>query len=72
MSMASKATASAACDEHKIANCICILVVTQGDGIPFPHDSLQEEDLVELCIALAQAHLEDVQWLSETKAVLTF
>ena len=58
--------------EPKIANCICILVATQGNGTPFPHKSFQEEDLVELCVGFGQAHLEDVLQLSESKAVLAF
>ena len=66
-----------ACDstlgnEHKITKHICILVATQGDGTPFPHDSFQEEDFVELCMSLGQVHLEGVLWVSQTKAVLTF
>ena len=77
MSTASTVTTSAVCDstlgdEHKIANCICILVATQGDSTPFPHDSFQEEDLVELCIGLSQTHPEGVLQLLETEAVLTF
>ena len=63
MSMASTATTLTAYDltlghEYKVVNCICILVAIQDDGTPFSHDSFQEEDLVELCIGLAQAHLK--------------
>ena len=43
-------------DEHNIANCICILVATHGDGTPFYPESLQEEDLGELCMGLGQTH----------------
>ena len=50
-------------DEHELANCICILVATHGDGTLFSHDSFQEEDLVELCMGLGQAHLEGVLWI---------
>ena len=59
-------------DELEIANCICILVATQGDGTPFPHDSFQEEGVVELCMGLGQAHPEGVLWVSETEVVLAF
>ena len=54
------------------ANCICNLVATQGDGTPFSPDSFQEEDVVELCVGLGQAHPEGVLWLSDTKMVLMF
>ena len=51
---------------------ICILVAILGDGTLFPHDSFQEEDLVELCIDWGQAHPEGVLQLWETEAVLLF
>ena len=59
MPIASTVTALAVCDftlvdEHEKVNHICILVATQGNGIPFPHDSFQEEDLVELCVGLGR------------------
>ena len=59
-------------NEHETANHICILVATQGNGTPFPHDSFQEEDVVELCMGFGQENLEGVLWLSKTKAVLAF
>ena len=75
--MASTVTASVAHDstlgdEHKIANCTCILVATQSNGTPFPHDSFQDEDLVELCVGLGQAHSDGMLWLLETEVVITF
>ena len=68
MSMASAATTSVVHDsnvgdEHEIVNHICILVATQGNGTLFPHNSIQEEDLVAVCIALRQTHMESVLWL---------
>ena len=77
MSTASTVTTSVACNltlgnEHEIANHICILVATQSDGTPFPHYSFQEEDLMELCMGLGQAHMDCVLWLWEPKAVITF
>ena len=51
---------------------MCALAATQGDGSPFHHDSFEEEDLVELCISLDQAHLEGVLWLSDPEVVLVF
>ena len=77
MSMAFTVTASAACDstpgyEHKIVNCTCILVASQSNGTLCPHDSFQEEDLVELCVGLGQVQLGGVLQLSETEALIAF
>ena len=59
-------------DECKIVNHICILVATHGDGTPFSHDFFQEEDLVDLCVGLGQAHMEGMLQISETEAHLVF
>ena len=77
MSTTSTATASAVHDstlgdEHEIANHICILVATCVDGTLFSPDSFQEEDLIELCMGLGQAHLEGVLQILQTEAVLAF
>ena len=77
MSTTSTVTALVVCDstlgdEHELANPICILVATHGDGTSFSHDSFQEEDLVELCMGLGQAYPEGVLLISETKILLKF
>ena len=77
MSMTNTATASVACnpslgDAHDLANCICILVGIQGDGMPFSPNCFQDEDLVELCMGLGQAHPDGVFQISETEALLMF
>ena len=77
MSITSTATISAVhdptlCNDHYLANHICNLVATHGNGTLFSHDSFQEEDLVELCIGLGQAHPDGVLQISETKALLAF
>ena len=51
-------------DDTEIANWICILVATQGDGTPLCPTSFKEEDVVELCIGLGQEHPEGVLQLS--------
>ena len=45
-------------DKLEIMNHICILAATQSDGTHFCPDSFQEEDMVELCVGLGQAHPE--------------
>ena len=59
-------------DELKIVNHICILAATQSDGTLFHPNSFQEEDIVELCIGLGQAHHKGVLQLLDTKMVLAF
>ena len=58
MSMTSTVTASAVHyptlgGAHDLANHICILVATWGDGTVFSN-SFQEEDLIELCVGRAR------------------
>ena len=50
-------------NELQIANHICILVATQGNGTLFNPNSFQEEDAVQLCIGLCQVQPEGVLWL---------
>ena len=47
-------------DECEIANGICILAATQGNGTSFCSDFFWEEDMVKLCVGLGQANLETV------------
>ena len=72
MSMKSTATTLVACDSTLGANCICILVATHGNGTLFPHDSFQEQELVELCVGLGQVHLVGVLQILEMEALLPF
>ena len=55
-----------------IANCICILAATKGDGTLLHSDSFHEEDIVKLCIGLDQVYPEGVLWLLDTEMVLAF
>ena len=57
---------------HDLANYICILVATLGNGTPFSPNSIHEEDLMQLCMGLGQAHLDGVFQISETEALLAF
>ena len=75
--MTSTATASVVCgptlgDAHNLANCICILIATLGDGTPFSPNSFQEDALMELCMGLGQANLDGVFQILETEALFTF
>ena len=72
MSMTSRACDPTLGDAQDLANHICILVATHGNGTPFSPDSFQEEDLVELCMGLGQAHPDGVLWILETEVLLTF
>ena len=57
MSTTSTTTALAAqdlvpSDEVYLLNCMCILVLTRGNGTPFDAASIQGEDIIEICVWL--------------------
>ena len=67
MSTASTATTSVACshipgDETELLNQMCVLVLTRGDCTPFNTTSIQEEDIIDLCVEMGQTHPEGVLW----------
>ena len=67
MSTTSTATTSVAHDhtlgdDPDLANYICVLAIARGDGTLFDADSLWEEDVVELCVIVGQAHPKGVLW----------
>ena len=49
-----------------------ILVLTRGDGTPFDAASIQEEDIIEICIWLGHTHPKDVLWYLVVKSVVLF
>ena len=59
-------------DDPELANHICVLTIARGDGSPFDASPLQEEDIVELCIGIGQAHPDGVLWLSVMESVIVF
>ena len=77
MSTTSTTTTLAACDhtlgdDPELANCICVLIIARGDGTLFDANSLQEEDIVELCVGMGQAHPDDMLWLMGMESVMAF
>ena len=65
MSTLSTVTALVACDytlgdETKLLNCMCVQVLARGDGTPFHAASIQEEDIVELCVEVGGRHTPKV------------
>ena len=59
-------------DNTKIANQICLLVTTCGDGTPLGPTPFGEEDTIKVCIGLGQEHPEGVLQLLDTEMVLAF
>ena len=77
MSTTSIAIALAACnhiqgDKTELLNLMCVLVLTRIDGTQFVATSIQEEDIVELCLEMGQAHLEGVLQFLVTESVILF
>ena len=59
-------------DDPELANHMCVLTITRGDGTLFDANSLWEEDIVELCVSMGQAHPKGVLQLLETESVVAF
>ena len=77
MSTTSTLTALVACDQTvgddpELANHICVPPIGRVDGTPFDADSLQEEDIVELCVGMGQVHPDGLLLLSVTESVMHF
>ena len=77
MSTTSTTTALVACncipgDEVELLNHMCVLVLTSGDGTPFNVASIQEEDIIELCVERGQTHPKGVLWYLVTESVVLF
>ena len=59
-------------NEVDLLNSVCILVLTRGDGTPFDDASIQEEDMIEICLWLGHTHPRGVLWYSVVKLVMLF
>ena len=59
-------------DETELLNHMCALVLARSDGIPFNATSIQEEDIIELCVEVGQTHPKGVLWLSVMEMVILF
>ena len=51
---------------------ICVLAIARGNGTLFDAHSLQEENIVELCVEVGQAHNKGVLWLLVMELVIAF
>ena len=49
-------------DDLDLVNHMCVLTITRGDGTLYGADSLQEENIVELCVSMGQPHPKGVLW----------
>ena len=75
MSTTSTVTTLAACncipgDEVELLNHMCVLVLTRGDGTPFDATSIQEEDIIELCVEMEETHPKGVLQFLVTELVI--
>ena len=57
-------------NESELLNHMCVLVLAKGDGIPFNAASIQEEDIIKLCVKMGQTHLKGVVQLSVMELVI--
>ena len=47
-------------DGTELLNHMYVLVLARDDGTPFDVNSIQEEDIIELCVEVGQTHPEGV------------
>ena len=59
-------------DDPDLANPMCVLTITRGDGTVFDPNYLWEEDIVELCVVVGQAQPKGVLQLSAMELVVAF
>ena len=59
-------------NDSELLNCMCVLVIDSSNGTLFDTASIQEEDIVELCVEEGQTHPKDVLWLSVMESVILF
>ena len=77
MSTTSTVTASVAwdwipSDKVEILNHMCVLVLTRDDGTPYDAASIQEEDIIEICVKLRHTPPKGVFHYSAGKLVMLF
>ena len=77
MSTTSTVTALAARDHipsnvADLSNCMCIFILTKADGTLFDASSIQEEDIIKICIWLGHTHPKGVLLYSTIKSVMLF
>ena len=59
-------------DEMDLISCMYILVLTRGYGTPFDATSLQQEDIIEICVWLGHTHPKGVLRYSTAELVMLF
>ena len=51
---------------------MCIFILTRGDGTLFNMSSIQEEDVIKICIQLGHTHPKGVLQYSAIESVMLF
>ena len=59
-------------DEIELLNWMCVLVLTRGNESQFDATSIQEENIIQLCIEMGQTHPEGVLQFLVTESVVMF
>ena len=77
MPTVSTATTSVACNnipdnETELLKWMCVLVLARSNDTPYNTASIQEEDIVELCVEVGQMHPKGVLQFSVTELVILF
>ena len=59
-------------DAVNLSNFMCIFILTKGNGTLFNASSMQEEDVIQICIQLWHTHPDGVLWYSAIESVMLF
>ena len=59
-------------DVADLSNCLCLFVLTMGDGTPLNASSILQEDIIEICIWFGHTHPEGVLGYSRIESVVLF
>ena len=59
-------------DDIDLLNHTCILVLTRGDGTLFDATSIEEEDIIKICVQLGHTPPEGVKRYSAMESVMLF
>ena len=59
-------------DESNLQTQMCVITLTKWDGTPFDVTSLQEEDIMEICIWLGHAHPLGMLHYTTSESIVLF
>ena len=59
-------------NDSKLLNHMCVLVIARGNSTLFDATSIQDVDIIELCVEVGEAHPKGMLWLLAIELVIFF